>query len=74
MNDTSLSCAFFGVPLDYQDPSVGNARLAMIKINATEERRGTVLFNPGMCVASSHLDITDRKCHRRTWRTYLSHS
>ncbi|RPD63565.1 alpha/beta-hydrolase [Lentinus tigrinus ALCF2SS1-6] len=47
VNDTSLSCGFLNVPLDYQDPSVGNARLAMIKANATGERRGTVLFNPG---------------------------
>ncbi|RDX45302.1 alpha/beta-hydrolase [Lentinus brumalis] len=47
VNDTSLSCGYFDVPLDYQDPSVGNARLAVVKINATGERRGTVFFNPG---------------------------
>ncbi|KAH9889039.1 alpha/beta-hydrolase [Cubamyces lactineus] len=47
VNDTSLSCGYFNVPLDYQDPSVGNARLAVAKVNATGERRGTVFFNPG---------------------------
>ena len=50
MNDTSLSCGFLDVPLDYQDPSVGKARLAVIKANATGERRGSVLLNPGECV------------------------
>ncbi|RPD63505.1 alpha/beta-hydrolase [Lentinus tigrinus ALCF2SS1-6] len=47
VNDTSLSCGFLEVPLDYQDPSVGKARLALIKANATGERRGSVFFNPG---------------------------
>ncbi|TFK83374.1 alpha/beta-hydrolase [Polyporus arcularius HHB13444] len=47
VNDTSLSCGFLEVPLDYHDPSVGNARLAIIKANATGERRGSVFFNPG---------------------------
>ncbi|KAI0334630.1 alpha/beta-hydrolase [Cubamyces sp. BRFM 1775] len=47
VNDTSLSCGYFDVPLDYQDPSVGSAQLAVAKVNATGERRGTVFFNPG---------------------------
>ncbi|RPD70273.1 alpha/beta-hydrolase [Lentinus tigrinus ALCF2SS1-7] len=47
VNDTSLSCGFLEVPLDYQDHSVGKARLALIKANATGERRGSVFFNPG---------------------------
>ncbi|RDX49113.1 alpha/beta-hydrolase [Lentinus brumalis] len=47
VNDTSLSCGFLEVPLDYQDPLVGRARLAIIKANATGERRGSVFFNPG---------------------------
>ncbi len=47
VNDTSLSCGFLQVPLDYHDPSVGHARLAVIKANATGERRGSVFFNPG---------------------------
>ncbi|RPD63532.1 alpha/beta-hydrolase, partial [Lentinus tigrinus ALCF2SS1-6] len=45
--DTSLSCGFLNVPLDYHNPPVGTARLAIIKINATEERRGSLFFNPG---------------------------
>ncbi|KAI0689860.1 alpha/beta-hydrolase [Cerioporus squamosus] len=47
VNDTSVSCASLDVPLDYHDHSVGNARLAIIKANATGERRGSVFFNPG---------------------------
>ncbi|TFK83373.1 alpha/beta-hydrolase [Polyporus arcularius HHB13444] len=46
-NGTSVSCGFLDVPLDYHDPSVGNARLALLKVNATGERRGSVFFNPG---------------------------
>ncbi|KAI0758743.1 alpha/beta-hydrolase [Fomes fomentarius] len=44
---SSRSCAFFDVPLDYHDSSAGNGRLALIKVNATRERRGTVFMNPG---------------------------
>ncbi|RPD70219.1 hypothetical protein L226DRAFT_616293 [Lentinus tigrinus ALCF2SS1-7] len=47
VNDTSLTCGFLDVPLDYHDSSAGTARLALIKANATGERRGTVFFNPG---------------------------
>ncbi|RPD63529.1 alpha/beta-hydrolase [Lentinus tigrinus ALCF2SS1-6] len=47
VSEPSLSCGFLEVPLDYQDPSVGNARLALAKANATGERRGSVFFNPG---------------------------
>ena len=36
------------VPLDYHDPTVGSARLAVAKANATGQRRGTVFFNPGL--------------------------
>ncbi|KAI0723376.1 alpha/beta-hydrolase [Earliella scabrosa] len=46
-DDTSLLCGFLEVPLDYQDPTVGSARLAVAKANATGQRRGTVFFNPG---------------------------
>ena len=42
-----LSCGFFEVPLDYHDASVGKGRLAVIKANATGERRGTFFVNPG---------------------------
>ncbi|KAI0807357.1 alpha/beta-hydrolase [Fomes fomentarius] len=47
VNDTKLNCAVVEVPLDYHNPSVGNAQLAVIKLNATGERRGTVFVNPG---------------------------
>ena len=59
--DPSLACAFFDVPLDYNDPSVGNARLAIIKANATGERRGTVFFNPGESRYTDILMITDAR-------------
>ncbi|KAI0709118.1 hypothetical protein C8Q76DRAFT_742305 [Earliella scabrosa] len=47
VTDPSLQCGFLDVPLDYHDAGVGNARLALVKANATGERRGTVFFNPG---------------------------
>ncbi|KAI0686870.1 alpha/beta-hydrolase [Cerioporus squamosus] len=47
VSDMSLSCGFLDVPLDYQKPSAGQARLAIVKANATGERRGSVFFNPG---------------------------
>ena len=43
----SLSCGFFEIPLDYHDSSAGKGRLAVIKANATGERRGTFFVNPG---------------------------
>ncbi|KAI0758742.1 TAP-like protein-domain-containing protein [Fomes fomentarius] len=45
--DSSLSCAFFDIPLDYHNRSAGLGRLALIKANATHERRGTVFMKPG---------------------------
>ena len=45
-----VSCCSFEVPLDYNDTSVGTAKLALAKMNATlEPRLGTVFFNPGTC-------------------------
>ena len=46
-NDTSITCGFLDVPLDYQNRSVGTVTLALAKISAPEERIGTVLMNPG---------------------------
>ena len=49
ITDPELSCAFFEVPLDYHDASVGTAKLALAKANATAEPRlGTIFYNPGM--------------------------
>ncbi|KAJ7902944.1 TAP-like protein-domain-containing protein [Mycena leptocephala] len=45
-----FQCARLEVPLDYSDPNVGNAALAVIRLPANvseEEYRGPVLFNPG---------------------------
>jgi hypothetical protein len=41
---------FLQVPLDYSDPSVGNAALAVIRLAANssaDDYRGRILFNPG---------------------------
>ncbi|RPD63522.1 alpha/beta-hydrolase [Lentinus tigrinus ALCF2SS1-6] len=61
VNDTSLSCGFLEVPLDYQDPSVGKARLALIKANATGERRGSLFFNPGGPGGSGLSSVNENK-------------
>ncbi|TBU24263.1 TAP-like protein-domain-containing protein [Dichomitus squalens] len=47
VTNPSLLCGFFDIPLDYHDPSIGNGRLALIKANATGEKRGTFFMNPG---------------------------
>ncbi|KAI0709173.1 alpha/beta-hydrolase, partial [Earliella scabrosa] len=47
ISDNSLECGYLNVPLDYHKPKLGNARLAVVKANATGERRGTVFVNPG---------------------------
>ncbi len=39
-------CGFLRVPLDYQDPSRGSVRLAVIERPVTHSR-GVVIFNPG---------------------------
>ncbi|KAI1791399.1 TAP-like protein-domain-containing protein [Ganoderma leucocontextum] len=43
----SLSCGFFEIPLDYNDSLAGKGRIAVIKANATGDRRGTFFMNPG---------------------------
>ena len=52
VTDPSLSCGFFEIPIDYHDLSAGKGRIAVIKANATGERRGTYFMNPGMRAAS----------------------
>ncbi|EIW56290.1 uncharacterized protein TRAVEDRAFT_128279 [Trametes versicolor FP-101664 SS1] len=47
ITNPALTCSFFEVPLDYHDPAVGHARLALAKLNATGDRLGTLFFNPG---------------------------
>ena len=49
---TLVSSGFFatlGVPIDYDDPSVGTVSLALnrARANAAQGYRGTVLINPG---------------------------
>ncbi|KAI0769266.1 hypothetical protein BD413DRAFT_613824 [Trametes elegans] len=47
VDDPTLSCTFFDVPLDYHNDSVGSGRLAVAKMNATANRLGTLFINPG---------------------------
>ncbi|KAJ6569153.1 alpha/beta-hydrolase [Mycena capillaripes] len=47
---STFQCARLEVPLDYSDPSVGTAALAVIRLPANvskAEYRGPLLFNPG---------------------------
>ncbi|KAI0820124.1 alpha/beta-hydrolase [Trametes gibbosa] len=43
----SSDVVFFEVPLDYHNVSAGRGQLALAKVNATGERRGTLFLNPG---------------------------
>lgn len=40
-------CAGFAVPFDYSKPQGRKFRLAVVKVPATGNRRGTLFFNPG---------------------------
>jgi pimeloyl-ACP methyl ester carboxylesterase len=46
-NDPNLACAYYEVPLDYNDPKAGKARLAVAKYAATAPKLGTLFVNPG---------------------------
>lgn len=45
--DPSLECATLEVPLDYDAPNGDSIDLALIRVPASGERAGAVLFNPG---------------------------
>ncbi|KAH9892884.1 alpha/beta-hydrolase [Cubamyces lactineus] len=47
VEDPTISCSFFDIPLDYHDRSAGTGRIAVAKANATTERFGTLFINPG---------------------------
>ncbi|KAI0325950.1 alpha/beta-hydrolase [Cubamyces sp. BRFM 1775] len=59
VQDPSISCSFFEIPLDYHDRSAGTGRVAVAKANATTERFGTLFINPGGPGASG-LDALDQ--------------
>ncbi|HUO37119.1 MAG TPA: alpha/beta hydrolase [Mycobacterium sp.] len=40
-------CATVSVPVDYGDPGAGTAQLAVIRVPASGERVGVLMFNPG---------------------------
>jgi hypothetical protein len=55
--------------MDYHDSSVGNARLAVIKYAATAKKLGTIFFNPGDPIDSSHSVFPlIYNLHRWAWR------
>jgi pimeloyl-ACP methyl ester carboxylesterase len=47
VHDPVLECSTLTVPLDYDNPAGDNVGLALIRVPATDDRTGAVLFNPG---------------------------
>ena len=45
--DPELQCATLTVPLDYDAPDGDTLDLALVRVPATDDRQGAVLFNPG---------------------------
>ena len=45
--DPVLQCATLAVPLDYDAPDGDTLELALVRVPATGDRQGAVLFNPG---------------------------
>jgi pimeloyl-ACP methyl ester carboxylesterase len=45
--DSVLECATLRVPLDYGNPTGDSIDMALLRVPATEDRKGAVLFNPG---------------------------
>lgn len=46
-DDPVLECATLAVPLDYDAPLGDTLDLALVRVPATDDRQGAVLFNPG---------------------------
>lgn len=42
-----LECAQLTVPIDYNDPSAGETKLAVAKVKASGKKQGSLLMNPG---------------------------
>ncbi len=47
VHDPSLECATLQVPLDYDNPTGDTIDMALIRVPASGDRQGAVLFNPG---------------------------
>jgi pimeloyl-ACP methyl ester carboxylesterase len=45
--DPELSCTTLSVPLDYDHPDGDTIQLALVRVEATGDRKGAILFNPG---------------------------
>jgi hypothetical protein len=52
-----IQCAKLTVPLDYTDPKSRDLQLQLLKVNATKESYGSVLFNPGGPQATGTDDV-----------------
>lgn len=44
---TKLECSHLTVPIDYNDPSAGETKLAVARVKATGQRQGSLVMNPG---------------------------
>ena len=61
---SDLSCAYFKIPLDYHDSSVGKGRIAVVKANSTGTRQGTFFYNPGtFSAALTRPSCVLTRCH-----------
>jgi pimeloyl-ACP methyl ester carboxylesterase len=47
VTDPSLDCATVQVPIDYDDPASDTIGIALVRVPASGDRQGAVLFNPG---------------------------
>jgi hypothetical protein len=47
VTDGELECATLDVPLDYEEPAGETIGIVMVRVPATDDREGAVLFNPG---------------------------
>lgn len=47
VGDDSVECGTLSVPLDYEDPEGESIDLALVRVPASGDRKGAVLFNPG---------------------------
>jgi pimeloyl-ACP methyl ester carboxylesterase len=47
VTDDALECATIAVPLDYAAPDGGTIDIALVRVPATDDRVGAILFNPG---------------------------
>lgn len=47
VTEGELECATLDVPLDYEEPAGETIGIVMVRVPATDDREGAILFNPG---------------------------